>query len=129
MSAGRRRTLTPSCRLASWLGRPSHISQQQFTVRKLNIMDFANDWGNVDSASSSSIQEFISLCHLTPVLADVLDMFYSPKARLEVTQQHQATVLLASEATMTLQDWRSQHMFTATPQSEAPNGLFKLPLD
>lgn len=105
---------------ASWLGRPSHISNDQFTVKSLSIMDFTNDWGNVDSAAAPSIQQFISLCHLTPVLADVLDMFYSPKARLEATQQHLA-LLLASEAASKLQEWQSQHMFTARPQSEDPN--------
>ena len=79
-------------------------------------MDFTNDWGILDSSYSSSIQEFVSFCHLAPVLGDVLDTLYS------IGTTSATIVEMADRATKKLQDWSSEHIFVAIPRNNSPNG-------
>jgi hypothetical protein len=97
-------------------------------VKPLAITDFTNDWGYIAANHSSSIQAFLSLAHITLVLAEVLDGFYAIQNNSS-TLSKDSIKRLATTCREDLALWATKHMFSSIPQTLDPNGVFETFLD
>lgn len=79
-----------------------------------------NEWEVLDGSSASSTQSFVSLSHLTVVLSDIMDEFYSLKPDSSLVNEN--ALSLSESYRSQLAEWSRKHIFTpGRPASQDPN--------
>lgn len=63
--------------MAHWLGRPPHITRNNWNVSPLAREDFSSGAGSPTAEIASGECSFIALCNLSILLSEVLEAFYS----------------------------------------------------
>ncbi|KAF1999077.1 hypothetical protein P154DRAFT_233612 [Amniculicola lignicola CBS 123094] len=94
--------------MAHWLGRPSHIKNNDWNVEPLNLKDFTDDDGRLDVDCISWANSFIALASLSLVMADLLDDFYGVRSNFQTMEgavaEEKGRFLLGR-----LHSWREVH--------------------
>ncbi|KAI0142724.1 fungal-specific transcription factor domain-containing protein [Xylariaceae sp. FL1272] len=97
-------------------GRPSHIFGSNWIVKPLTPSDFSEgDWDEGDTERQQEIEHgrtlFVQMIHLTQVLAEILDTFYTLQAMQNVTaagpQGTHLVLSLAKPIQIKLKEWYS----------------------
>ena len=82
-------------------GRPSHLNDGYWMASNIDITDFefrsSGDYGEIRVDSQSGATEVVQMVHLTRILSEILDKFYSLGA-----SRNQDTSYLYSQATLLL---------------------------
>ncbi|KAL3456868.1 fungal-specific transcription factor domain-containing protein [Aspergillus heterothallicus] len=76
--------------IAHWLGRPSHITTQNWNVSPLALDDFADTEGKLSVEAVSWANAFMALCALSLILSDVIDTFYTIRSNFDRIPVHVA---------------------------------------
>ncbi|KAL4898855.1 hypothetical protein BDW74DRAFT_164373 [Aspergillus multicolor] len=70
-----------------------------------------NEWGVLEGSSASSTQSFVSLSHLTVILSNIMDGFYSLKPDSSLISQN--TLSPSESYRSELAEWSNRHIFTS----------------
>ncbi|KAK4166402.1 fungal-specific transcription factor domain-containing protein [Cladorrhinum sp. PSN259] len=91
-------------------GRPSHIFASNWAVQPLNLNDFPDvEWDENNNEERIEIERgrvlFNQMVHLSQILAEILDTFYTLQATTQCAQGVQLVLSLAKPIQLKLKDW------------------------
>ncbi|KAK4232482.1 fungal-specific transcription factor domain-containing protein [Podospora fimiseda] len=91
-------------------GRPSHIFPSNWAVQPLNLNDFPDvEWDENNNEERIEIERgrvlFNQMVHLSQILAEILDTFYTLQATKQCAQGVQLVLTLAKPIQLKLKDW------------------------
>ncbi|KAK3995869.1 fungal-specific transcription factor domain-containing protein [Cladorrhinum sp. PSN332] len=91
-------------------GRPSHIFSSNWAVQPLNLNDFPDvEWDENNNEERIEIERgrvlFNQMIHLSQILAEILETFYTLQASAQCAQGVQLVLSLAKPIQLKLKDW------------------------
>ncbi len=107
-------------RMAHWLGRPSHIGDDDWDVNPIKFDDFTDEFGVLPPETQPSVRAFIALVDLTVILSEVLSVFY--KARCKPSIMDESPTLHEDRIIEKLESWRRTHIPLLIPRIGITNG-------
>ncbi|KAL2812732.1 fungal-specific transcription factor domain-containing protein [Aspergillus granulosus] len=94
--------------IAHWLGRPSHITSQNWNVSPLTLDDFADAEGKLSVETVAWANAFRALCTLSMILSDVLDTFYTIRSNFDRIPVHEA-ITKAQPLLYRIDAWKQEY--------------------